>query len=86
MTYFKVMSSHMPAMKKEIHKHTKPVMAKGQIICFLDKLLLTAFSFHQPTQQTWKFITDNSGGSGKEQLRIHFASSKIQAEHKPVQV
>jgi len=52
MTYFKVMSSHLPAMTVEIHKHAKPVMAKGQIICFLDKLLLTAFSFHQPTQQT----------------------------------
>jgi hypothetical protein len=73
-------------MTEEIHKHGKPVMAKVQIICFLDKLLLTAFSFHQPTQQTQKFITDQSGESGKEQLTIHFAFSKIQTAYKPVQV
>jgi hypothetical protein len=41
-------------------------MAKVQIISFLDKLLLTAFSFHQLTQQTQKFITDQSGESGKK--------------------
>ena len=73
-------------MTEEIHKHAKPVMVKVQITCFLDKLLLTAFSFHQSTQQTWKFITDQSGESGKEHLSINFASSKIQTEYKSVQV
>jgi hypothetical protein len=76
----------LPAITEEIHKHAKPVRVKVQIICFLDKLLLTAFSFHQPTQEKLKFITDQSDESGKGQLRIHLASSKIQTEYKPVQV
>jgi hypothetical protein len=51
---------------RRMPQHAKPVMAKVQIISFLDKLLLTAFSFHQPTQQTQKFITDQSGESGNK--------------------
>jgi hypothetical protein len=52
MTYFKILPLYLPYWTEEIHKHAQPVMAKVQIICLLDQVLLTALSFYQPTQQT----------------------------------